>query len=499
MNKEIIEFTEAVAAKPPEAFYDTAKKEFLIQDIRGCWIGLAETQFKRVLRQKGISPRVDEKTGLSPQDEAILHYQQDRNVMWAGPLAGYRTGFLESGGTRVLVTTSPCILESVEGDWSMLRSVIEGVLGDGNGEQVSYFLAWLKIGYEALRAGKCQPGQAIVFVGEHCCGKSLIQQLITVVLGGRTAKPYQMMVGASAFNADLFGAEHLMIEDEFPSSDIRARRAFGSQIKSLTVNVDQRLHAKHRDALTLRPFWRLSVSLNDEPENLQVLPPVDDSLADKMILLKAVRHPMPMPTATAAERAAFWECLVSEVPAMLGYLVGMEIPAEFRSERFGVKHFHHPEILQKLDEVAPEFRLLALIDTVLFGGTDTGLVKVERPGVVEATAEEIERVLTIQYSGCEHEARRLFSWNNACGTYLGRLAKRLPDRVQQLRTSTVRRWRIIRAAAEGPTPAAPTPAVPMAAGGAGAGAVGPVSAGQAVPAEVVAATGLANAEGKAAA
>jgi hypothetical protein len=464
MNEAIAEFEQAVAAKPPAAFYDTLRKEYMMQDKHGNWIGLTETQFKRVLRQHGISARNDEKHGISPQDTVLLHLQNDQNVMWSGSLAGYSTGFYEMGGTRVLVTTSPRILEPADGDWDMLRGIIEGVLADRGGEQVPYFLAWLKLGYEALRAGKIMPGQAVVLVGPHECGKSLLQHLVTVVLGGRSAKPYQVMSGGTAFNADLFGAEHLMVEDEQPSTDIRARRAFGAQIKSVTVNVDQRLHAKHRDALVLRPFWRLTVSLNDEPENVMVLPPMDDSLEDKVFLFKACRHVMPMSTATAAERAAFWEKIVSQVPAMLAELVKMEIPAEMRSERFGVKVYHNPEILRILDDLAPETRLLDLLDAVLFTESMLGAlggVAVKAKELHDGTAAEIEKLLTGS-GGFEHEARRLLAWSGACGTYLARLAKQRPERVQQRRTADARLWRIL------PPPAATAErGMPPAAGGEG--------------------------------
>ena len=449
MNEAIGEFEQAVAAKPPVSFYDTGRKEYMMQDKHCNWIGLTEAQFKRVLRQHGISAQADAKGSISPQDAAILELQQDRNVMWSGPLAGYKTGFYEMSGTRVLVTTSPRIIEPAAGDWDMLRGIIAGLLGDRDGEQVPYFLAWLKLGYEALRAGKCLPGQAVVFVGPHECGKSLLQHVVTVVLGGRAAKPYQVMSGGTAFNADLFGAEHLMVEDEQPSTDIRARRAFGAQIKSVTVNVDQRLHAKHRDALVLRPFWRLTVSLNDEPENVMVLPPMDDSLEDKVFLFKATRRELPMPTATAVDRAAFWDKIVSQIPAMLADLVKMKIPAEMRSERFGVQHYHHPEILRILDDLAPETRLLDLLDAVLFTESAPGPLggPVSKANeYFDGTSAEIEKLLT-GCSGFDHEARRLLAWSGACGTYLGRLAKQRPERVRQMRTADARLWRILPPAA----------------------------------------------------
>jgi hypothetical protein len=50
------------------------------------------------------------------------------------------------------------------------------------------------------------------------------------------------------------------------------------------------MHAKHREALTLDPIWRMTISLNEEPESLQVLPPLDESLEDKIIILRATKR-----------------------------------------------------------------------------------------------------------------------------------------------------------------------------------------------------------------
>ena len=138
------------------------------------------------------------------------------------------------------------------------------------------------------------------------------------------------------------------------------------QSKNITVNDWQRCHAKNRVAISLAPFWRLTVAVNDEPENLMVLPPIDESIEDKIIILRASRFQMPMPTATIEQRKAFWQKLVDELPAFLAFLFQWEIPSKLVSARFDVTHFHHPDILQAIDNLAPESRLLRLIDEELF-------------------------------------------------------------------------------------------------------------------------------------
>lgn len=441
MNPTIGQFMQGVAAQPPETWYDQVRKEYLIRNPRGEWLSFNETQYKRVLKQRGLPAKVAPGELVSAQEQAILDIQQNRNVLFAGPLAGHSAGIYEFGGTRLLVTSSPRIIQPAPGPWPTVESLLTGLLGDG--KEIQHFYGWIKIGYESLRNGQIRPGQAVVFCGPHDCGKSLVQNLLTEVFGGRAAKPYQSMTGGTGFNADLFGAEHLTIEDEQPSTDIRSRRAFGAQIKNVTVNQVQRLHAKYRDAITLEPFWRLTVSLNDEDENILVLPPMDDSLTDKIMIFKVQRRAMPMPTETLQQRKDFWDRLISELPGFLHFIQNWDIPDEMRSERFGVKEYQDPEILSILESLSPEFQLLSLIDAEIWGPTQAGLHGLTpKEDHKDMTAEAVERLLTNSTSS--YEARRLLSWPNATGTYLGRLAKKRPDRVKKARTGHERLWMIKR-------------------------------------------------------
>lgn len=433
-----------------DSYFDAGRNMYWIRNQRGSWIALNETQFKRVLRQRGVSPKVPEGAYVSALDESLIDIQQRCDVHYAGALAGYKSGVYDIGERRILVTESPSLLEAKSGDWQTLQAVISGLLGDAQFDQAPYLYGWLKVAFETLRAGGRRPGQALVLAGVHGCGKSLLQTLITGILGGRSARPYQFMSGLTPFNSDLFEAEHLVIEDEQASTDIRARRNFGAQLKNITVVDSQRCHAKNRVAITLTPFWRLSVTVNDEPENLMVLPPIDDSIEDKLIILRASRFEMPMPTATLQQRNVFWNRLESELPAFLDWLAQWAIPPELSSERFGIMHFHHPEILQAIDNLAPEFRLLRLIDDELFDSSAAEQW--------EGTAEQLERRLCSESSQCRSEARKLFTYNTACGVYLGRLLKKEPKRFDYGRESAKRLWTICPAGdcgAKGKTPCHP--------------------------------------------
>ena len=431
-----------------KAFYDAGKKCFWVENSRGGWIEFNEQSLKRLLRIEGHRSKRLEGEPVSPLDAKITEIQLTHDVAYAGPLAGHQSGVIESFGNRILVTSGPKLIEPAPGQWPVLASILEQLLCDADFDQRSYVYGWLKFALEALCAGSRRPGPVLVLAGPRNCGKSLLQNIFTVLLGGRVAKPYRYMRGGTEFNSELFGSEHLMIEDETPSTDLRARRNLGANIKAFTVNEAQSCHAKGRSAITLAPFWRVSISVNDEPENLMILPPVSDSeqdsLADKMIMLRARNVIMPMPSETLDERNAFWGTLIAELPAFVHDLQTWIVPDELRHGRYGIRTWQHPKLLAALGELAPETRLLTLMDEVIFGQTDSEGMVITVPRISwTGTAEQLERILRESVFGAE--AQRLFSWPTAAGTYLGRLALKHPDRVQDARTSYARNWLLRRA------------------------------------------------------
>jgi len=435
------------------AHYDTGRKCYWTQNSRGGWIEINEQSLRRILKDNGFNPTPTQGQRLSEVDQKLIEIQLQQDVAYAGPLAGHQSGVLECYGNRILVTTSPKLIERKAGEWPVLNQFLQNLLADSAYDQRPYIFAWLKLAYEALRAGQRRPGPVMGLAGPRNSGKSLLQNLFTVILGGRVAKPYRYMSGHTDFNGELFGAEHLMIEDEAPSTDLRSRRALGAHIKAFTVNETQSCHVKNRQALTLSPFWRVSISVNDEPENLMILPPISDSeydsLGDKIILLRAKLAQMPMKSETLEERNAFLQTLLSELPAFLDFLSKWEIPTDIRHPRYGMKTWHHPELLLALDALAPETVLLSLIEQVLFPDEESsnGYFRSKAEDSWEGTAEELKRLLCAHLT-LGHEAQKLLNWPTACGTYLGRLAKRYPTRVQPDRSSDARKWVLHRANAQ---------------------------------------------------
>jgi hypothetical protein len=385
-----------------EAYYDPEDRSFWIRASSGAYIQCDRTHLKLKLQSLGFSTS-KEGGGMSEVDVELLRIVDINHVLYAGPLAGHDAGPRKDKAGIILVTSDPCFVEPKVGGWDDLERFISGLLGD----QDVYLYGWLKIAIESLSSGKFRPGQIMAIAGEHGSGKTLLQMLLTAFFG-REAKPFRYLVGETTFNSEMFRAEHLVIGDEAAGTDIRTRRHFGKELKQIAAELSHSCHKKRKDAFALRPFWRCSITLNADGENIMVLPPIDESMSDKIMLLKAMKADYEMPD-DLNSFTGWRDLLISQLPAMAAWLMDIEIPEALKDKRYGITTYQHPELMESLGEHAPEERMWDLIESVMFGGKDTAIT---------VTSTHLEECLT---EG-NKSAAKLFSFPTACGVYLARLA-----------------------------------------------------------------------------
>ena len=403
--------------------YDPNSGQWWTRSVWGDYAQINGERVRTLLTESGVSPTKDQ-TGASDVDRELLRRTRDTRIRYAGPVAGHRAGLYG----KILVTESVAPLEAAPGDFTRIQTYLYNLL-DLNDDQYWRLIFWLALRRKAVLTGTWRASQALALVGPAACGKSFVQAaIITRLLGGRIAKPYRYMSGATEFNGDLFASEHLCISDEAPGRDIHSRRTLGSHIKSMLFDIDQSCHPKNRQAITLRPIWAMSISLNDEPENLQVLPPLDPSLMDKLIILRCVRRSLPWP---GPEIEILREIIDTELPAFAHYLDGLAVPDHLVEPRCGLKAYQHPAILDELMQLSPEHQLIGLIDTVIF---DNEFL------TWRGTAADLETLL--RDSKYAREADRLFRFNTACGVYLARLHEQDPERFKKTKVKGKVKWAI---------------------------------------------------------
>lgn len=421
-------------------YLDTGKQTAYVyqQDNYG-YLKQSLSDLRRRFRLKGIE--VNPPVGLpySEADKLIERIQDERRIHYLGGLAGHPIGLYEHpAGAKFLIDSEATLLEPKKGKYPLLKSIFEGITSKNNsadgGAQFHILMSWVRRSYIAIRDhNRSTDQQALVIAGEQGAGKTLTSNILTTLLGGRSADASRYMLKDNDFNGDLCDSEILLLDDKSSSSKIADRLRFGSQIKTHTVTTNNiSLHRKNCDAVTVSLLWRIIICLNDNAESLMVLPPLNDDIAEKLILLKGHHFKMPWDTSGDGEREKFWSALVDEMPHFLHWLLNeYETPNNYKGSRYGVKSYHNPEIAEKLNTNSPEHALLDLIDEVLWIGGERKWT---------GTATELKDALVNNYTTKMRAMRLLGDYAETAGRYLGRLSSKYGDRVKRARKSKKRDW-----------------------------------------------------------
>lgn len=411
-----------------KAYYDSGKKCIWIQNDRGQWIEVGVDMLRLKLKEAGFSSSKRDKTQkhLTQIDAFISSLVSTWDVSYAGPLAGYEPGIIEQGNARILVTQGPNLITPEKGEWPLLKQLLQNLLGD---EQLVFLYGWLQQGLRGLYEGTHKKGQCLVIAGPADCGKSFLQNRITTIFGGRASKPFLFMSGGTAFNRELLGTEHLQIEDEASQADTGSRKNLGSYVKSFVVNELQFCHGKNREAVNLAPrLRRLTMTTNDDPEDLHVIPPIRDSLVDKFILLKARDGKIPR-----EDGELFLLRVERELPFFVNFLLNeFVIPEHLQSRRFGITHYHNPELLAAINDMEPEAEVLFYIDNYFFAGPHKTWA-----GSCQKFIEDMEFFVG-------NSVLRLLGNPTRVGKLLSRLSKLHPHRFIRDKAKKGRFWEILR-------------------------------------------------------
>ena len=377
---------------------------FWIRNSADEWISLSEAAFRRYLKkERGKRGKPMPGQALSECDEVISHVERERRVDYAGELAGYAAGFQIISGQRVLIPRSPDMIQPTPGEWPTLRAYFDGLLvgeeldADGGRpvkiDQRDRFWAWHRHLMECYMNRVIAPGLALCVAGEADSGKSRLAMILRWCLGDRVAKPYDFMIGRDNFNKDTYSAVLQLVDDENADTRIDARLKFGAQIKKIVANDEGKMRGMHRDGLSFQVLPRLLVLVNLEANRLMVMPPIDGDIKDKLLMLKGYKPPapphpitmdtppeaacwpMPMPTRTETEKAALRTRWRAELPRYLHWLLfEYKVPSEVSGGRFSVRHWQHPQILERLQQFSPHARMWQMIESahIVFNDYDPG-------------------------------------------------------------------------------------------------------------------------------
>ena len=374
---ELADFEEAIGLPSSlDVYYNTSKQNFISRDNLETWISFDRTSLRSHLAESGYRATSVQGENITPVDKAINAVQMGSNVQAVMTAASGRTaGVYDENGTRFIVTKSPTYLPAKKGAFANISRFLDGLL-DHEDDQRDVFLGWLSSSIIDLRnGGKRQatnsPAQMIHIIGEPNSGKSLLlQNILKHTFGGRMASADPLFdQKQSQFNAEMFGSELLFLDDSpVLKADFQSRQTFGERIKTHTVGVGGNYRGMYQDNINIKPWWRLIRLMNTEAGTLATLPPLDEGVEDKIILLKAAsmsNGPLAGEMMIDGWFEKLAEKIENELPAFIYYLLNdYKLPAELKdpSHRFPVTSYKNPWILEEISQSSTESYVLGRID-----------------------------------------------------------------------------------------------------------------------------------------
>jgi hypothetical protein len=436
--------------KPPELpqiVYEPGRGRFYVPTPSGDWMPIPESSLMVRIKRAGYREYLKDANGVKDTEHAKERIMDERHVSYAGKIAGYGPGLKFICGSPMLVTSGPTLLIPKQGDWSRLDELLQAWFGSDpdHGERQFWTVAgWMFAAHRSLvtgmATGQFGPGQALFLVGEGNTGKSVFQKLITKLLGGRVADPSRFLSG-NEFTKDIFGAEHNAIEDTATARDLDSRRQFGQALKNLVVNQTHSLHGKGADALTVTRFCRVTVSLNNQPQDLMVLPELSGGVVDKTGILKVRKAKLPdlMDSRAVAD---FWAAMDAELPAFLHAMASTKLPKLVTScetaRRYGVASWQHPDVVNAVEDLSLWRRLMELID---HARPWASAMAPDAPcrEYWQGTAQDLEALL---FDRCRERAARLVRGPQQTGRELRALAEKRPERLRGFHSQGHQQWQI---------------------------------------------------------
>jgi hypothetical protein len=219
---------------------------------------------------------------------------------------------------------------------------------DGENDQLWHFLGWMKYFYEGGLKQDPQPGHIMIIAGAKGVGKTFLTQCIMSPLFGGHASAAAYMLQNNKWTADLADMPLQVVDDEISEGhDHRYLANFTAKLKTFAAT-GEIVYAEKFGAERTIPFpARVVLLTNIDPHSLsRCLPDMTMSMRDKVMLILTTDKEFPLFT---TDRNANMAKAASELPILARWLLEWQYPESVRepgkSYRFGLRYYHHPELL----------------------------------------------------------------------------------------------------------------------------------------------------------
>ncbi len=298
------------------------------------------------LKACGLSPKSDGDYA-SEVEKALIMIQTQKRVEFAVPYVHEPDGeIVIDGGIRVLNTSWIRALTPSDDtalEWGQKFEFVARWMDDFFEDTIQRdtFFAWLQRYYRGALAMSPKQGHIMMVGGPADKGKTLLGTRVVGGLVGGFIDASTLLSGEEKdFNSPFLASPLWTIDDGTPAATTGRYLAYSALLKKLAANRAFVYKEKYKNSAMTRWNGRVFITFNLDAESTRVIPEPDEALLEKLIIIRA-RHKVinfPSDVETIINR---------ELPFFANWLLKFEPPAEIMTgRRYGVKEFHHPELLE---------------------------------------------------------------------------------------------------------------------------------------------------------
>ena len=363
------------------------------------WVYLAKEDAKMHLKGAGVNDRVDRGALVSQVERVLIHVQTSRRVTAAVPILFNPNEVVDIASERYLNISSKKAMAPAETgdpkDFPWLHEFMHSAF-DGHQDGISaheFFLCWFRRFYESALRGQPLPGQVIIIAGEAHTGKTFLNKCIIGEALSGSVDAEALLMGETNFNKA--GGENALwrCDDAASEGDHKTRQMFTKALKQMAANPSQLYQPKFRDAIELPFVGRVVVTCNTDPESLKILPALDGTIRDKIMLFKLRSGYRPHFFGNNYENEAR---IRKELPYFLNWLINRPCPTDIMDpvyKRFGVRSFHHAELVHQAQSETRESIFIEILQKWFASKRD------ENTSEVELTSTDLMTELTAAMGG----------------------------------------------------------------------------------------------------
>ena len=361
---------QAISGFVDTIWYDGKLYWWKVDDM---WVGRTKEDSFMHLKKFGVSTKTSGKEVISKAEKILCAVQDARKIDFAAPLLFEKNDIVDLNGERVLnIGRKEALEEANVVDPALFPWIYNFITNifvqpDGSNVQMDYFLAWFQRLWTSARDKQLAQGQMMVLAGDAGQGKTFLSRCIIGAALGGSVDASDILQGRTNFNKQAAETCIWRIDDATYASNRSEASKFGETLKRQVANPVATYHPKFRDAVEFPWRGRIVLTCNTDPQSLAIMPSLNNTIADKIMLLKFGSYqPVFKPN---HEQEAM---VAAELPYFLAWIKAWQPPKHVvaTKSRFGIREYHHQELVEASRESDPATSLREILD-IWIQGEDT--------------------------------------------------------------------------------------------------------------------------------